>query len=146
MLQVFLEKPAGFNERVQVGASYVECEGKILLLKISAHKSEGGFWGVPAGKMEAGETPFQTAKRELSEETSIEALEMKSLGPLYMRKPHIDYVYHLFHVKFAGRPKVLLSKEHVDFAWVDLKEIESLPLMVGAKEGLDRFLSWFQNT
>lgn len=45
-------------------------------------------WELPAGKLEAGEDPFEAAKRELSEECGVTADEYIDLGVLY---PTVGY-------------------------------------------------------
>jgi 8-oxo-dGTP pyrophosphatase MutT (NUDIX family) len=51
------------------------------------------MWGVPAGKLEQGETPEVAARRELLEETGIQltsASRIAYLETLYIRKPDLD--------------------------------------------------------
>jgi len=43
-------------------------QGKILLLKIPAWGGSPGYWDLPGGRMDPGETFVQTLKRELKEE------------------------------------------------------------------------------
>jgi len=46
------------------------------------------IWELPAGKLEAGEDPFEAAKRELSEECGVTADEYLDLGVVY---PTVGY-------------------------------------------------------
>ena len=46
------------------------------------------LWELPAGKLEAGEDPFEAAKRELTEECGITAGDYTNLGILY---PTVGY-------------------------------------------------------
>lgn len=43
-------------------------DGKILLLKIPAWGGNPGYWDMPGGRMDPGETFEQTLRRELAEE------------------------------------------------------------------------------
>lgn len=136
---VYQQKPKDFNPKVQVAAVYVNVDGKLLILELSPNKQEKGAWGVPAGKSEMGEMLVQTAKRELFEETGIDIESesaFRSFGELYIRKPDLDYVYHLFAIHLDSQPSIQLSLEHSSYRWVSRQEVESLPLMVGERPAL----------
>lgn len=141
-IEIYDEEPAAFNPRIQVAACYIEIDKKLLLLKGAQRKLEGGSWGVPAGKLEANETPQQCACRELFEETGIsiaKPIQIHSLGALYMRKPFFDYVYHLFRVVLVKMPNVSLSDEHEQFLWASMQDIQKIQLMAGAQEALHKY-------
>lgn len=140
--EVYEKAPDTFSPRVQVAACYLEIDNKLLLLQAMPKKLEPGTWGVPAGKLEKNEVPEEAAKRELFEETGIAIThqsQIQSLGSLYIRRPDIDYVYHLFRVTLNELPHVHLSDEHQDYKWASTKDIEELPLMAGAKEALQKY-------
>lgn len=141
--EVYETKPQGFKAALETAACYLESDGQLLLLECSPSKPEPGKWGVPAGKLEGGETPQQAAKRELFEETGIltESSDLHAIGSLYIRKPGMDYVYHLFHITLRAKPKVRLSSEHPHYLWASPQEIETLPLMAGALEALQKYRS-----
>lgn len=140
---VYEQKPNDFKPQVEVVATYVNFNGKVLLLQLAPNKREAGCWGVPAGKLEVKELPIRGARRELFEETGIQAdvEDFRSLGALYIRKPDIDYIYHLFSVDLSVQPSVILSSEHVSYKWVSRDEAGNLPLMQGALQALDTYLS-----
>ncbi|MDP1836551.1 MAG: NUDIX hydrolase [Chlamydiales bacterium] len=143
---VFEKPPLDFAATLEVVATYVHLDGKVLFLKLSPNKREAGKWGVPAGKLDAGETPVVGAKRELFEETGldIDVSLFKSLKALYMRKPDMDYIYHLFSVNVTQPSQIYLSPEHCTYQWVTQSEAHSLPLMGGAKEPLDIYFKTLQ--
>lgn len=141
--EVYETKPQGFKAAMEIAACYLEIDGQLLLLECASSKSEPGKWGVPAGKLEIGETPEQAAKRELFEETGIlaESSDIHAIGSLYIRKPDIDYVYHLFQITLKAKPEVRLSSEHTNHLWAIQQEIETLPLMAGALGALQKYRS-----
>lgn len=139
---MFTSPPEDFTPSVEVAAIYVEAMGRVLLLQIANHKKEGGFWGVPAGKIEKGETSIDGAARELFEETGIVIPAdhtLTSMGSIYFRKPTIDYIYHAFSLKFDDFPPVTLSDEHQNYRWITLEESQTLNLMAGGHEALNYY-------
>jgi len=139
--KVYDKIPNGFSPQVEVAAIYVNVDGKILLLQLADHKHEKGAWGVPAGKLEKHEEPLQGAKRELFEETgiNIELQDLQTLGALYIRKPGLDYTYHLFSLTLNVMPILSLSAEHCSHVWASREQALSLPLMNGAGHALDTY-------
>lgn len=140
-ISIYENRPGDFKPLVQVSACYVEVEGKILWLKRAADKLEGNRWGVPAGKLDPNETPEEAARRELFEETGIrlEHSLLRDLGALYIRKPEVDYVYHIFQILLDRAPMVSLSSEHLEYRWLPLDEAASVNLMSGAEEALQYY-------
>lgn len=141
-INVYSKMPEQFSPKVEVAAIYVNINNKILFLQLANHKNEKGSWGVPAGKLEANETPLHAAKRELFEETGISIKSddaFQSLGTLFMSKPELDYVYHFFGICLEAVPSLSLSDEHCSHAWISREEAETLPLMKGAKEALGAY-------
>ncbi len=57
----------------RVVAAYIEERGKVLVQQRPAHKARGGFWELPGGKVDPGESDADALKRELHEELSIKA-------------------------------------------------------------------------
>ena len=80
------------NPRIVVG-SIPEFEGKLLLCR-RAIEPRYGYWTLPAGFMENGETIAQGAARETLEEAGAEV----ELGPPFsmISVPHVNQV-HLFY-------------------------------------------------
>lgn len=143
MAKVLEQKPTDFSPSVEVAAVYVNVNGKLLLLELSSEKQEKGSFGVPAGKLDKGEDPLKGAKRELFEETGIATEQIEPLGQLYIRKPEMDYIYHVFSVHLSEYPNVHLSSEHSAFVWVSIPQAKQLPLMKGALPALDYYSSKF---
>ena len=140
MLIVSTNKPEDFNPSVEVAATYVTLSNTLLVLQLASYKDEAGFWGVPCGKLSSQESALIGAKRELYEETGIEAdSSFREIGKLYIKKPDVDYIYHTFSLVLDHEPSIQLSSEHTQYKWVPLDEAEELPLMKGAKEALQFF-------
>ena len=141
-VRVYKDPPINFTYYVQVAASYVEFNDRLLLLKRSELEFDRPVWGVPAGKVEADESVLNAAKRELFEETKIDypLSQFNEVGTLYIEKANWSYVYHMFHIKIYALPEVKLNSEHTDHKWVTHKEMFNMPLILGAAEIYDKYL------
>ena len=105
-----------------------------ILLLSRADKSN--FWQSVTGSLEQDESPFETAKREVLEETGIICnnflLEDWNLSHEYKIFSHWQYRYapgveynteHIFGLELPKKIPVTLSpNEHIDFKWVKLQE------------------------
>lgn len=140
-VQVYLLKPDDFNPKAYVTAVYVKSQEKYLFLQTAESKKEANKWGVPAGKLEKDELPEEGMRRELFEETGIQAPVIESLGLLYIRKPEIDYIFHIFGLALEEEPHVRISQEHMGYVWVDSEELKKLDLMGGAKEAFENYIT-----
>lgn len=71
-------------------------EDEVLLLRQFRHAAGGTIWEVPAGKLDAGESPGVCAARELEEEAGQRAGRVEKLGWIYTTPGFSDEVIHLF--------------------------------------------------
>ncbi|HZS47020.1 MAG TPA: NUDIX hydrolase [Blastocatellia bacterium] len=75
-------------------------DGRIVLTHQYRHTVKALTWALPAGKMDPGETPLQTAKRELREETGYTAKKLVLLKSLQVSASYATEIAHL--VKATG--------------------------------------------
>jgi ADP-ribose pyrophosphatase len=68
----------------------------IVLVKQYRHPVERDLWEVPAGMIERGEPPLETAKRELIEETGYRAERWRALWSMYTTPGFCEERIHLF--------------------------------------------------
>lgn len=130
-----------FKKVFDVTSLFLEHDGQILLLCRQDHKPQGNHWGVPAGKIDPGETPAGALLRELREETGIHLTEndLTDLGRYFVRYPDYDFVYYMYRTVLTGnRPVVVLDPSaHKDFVWIEPSKASSLLLMPGLDECID---------
>jgi 8-oxo-dGTP pyrophosphatase MutT (NUDIX family) len=74
-------------------------EGKILLVHLYRYPTQNAGWELPAGGVEAGETPLRAAKRELQEETGRKAENWQSVGMFESMNGMTDATAHVFIAK-----------------------------------------------
>lgn len=71
---------------VHPGASamvVLDDQNRIVLERQWRSPMDRAFWEIPAGKIDKGEDPFQTAVRELEEETGLQAENWVELGTIH---------------------------------------------------------------
>ena len=118
-----------------VSVAITDEQGRLLLLRRTP--ARGGFWQILTGRCEPGESPLQTAARELFEETGFapQLRDLRDLG--YTHAFALAGTARFaretaFAVQAGGEP--WLSDEHDAFRWCTLAE--ALPLL--PFEGLRR--------
>lgn len=72
---------------------------RIILIKQYRYAVKNTLYEIPAGTMEAGETPFQCAHRELTEETGYTAGRLEKLIQFYPSPGISSELMHLFLAK-----------------------------------------------
>ena len=70
--------------------------GEIVLVRQYRHAVGQDLWEVPAGMIERGEPPLETARRELIEETGYRAESLRFLFSLYTSPGFCNERIHLF--------------------------------------------------
>jgi ADP-ribose pyrophosphatase len=71
-------------------------DGRVLLERQFRYPHRREFIEVPAGKLEPGEPPLATAKRELMEETGYAAQEWARLGVMHPAIAYTDEAIEIF--------------------------------------------------
>lgn len=77
-------------------AAALDDRGRVCLLRQYRHAADGWIWELPAGKLEPDETPFSTARRELSEEAGVAADRWTELGIMHSSPGVLTEIIHLY--------------------------------------------------
>lgn len=114
------------------GVMFVAPDGDVLLLRRSpAEKNFGGHWALPGGGVEEGETAWDGAMREVSEEIGGPgddaifgaAFTGKKARLLDQRRTPTGMVFHTFAVPTEEKFVPRLNDEHVGYTWSSLKDL-----------------------
>ncbi len=108
-------------ERVALGAAaaILDDKGRVLLVR---HSYVRRNWELPGGAAEVGESPEQTAVREVTEETGLTVIPERVTGiysePRHRLGPALHFVLLCRREPADAEPR-LASNEIIDIAWVD---------------------------
>ena len=124
-------KKTGFWGESASGCIILAEDTKRLLFQLrSEHVLEPNTWSTWGGAMEPGESPEQTVKRELKEESGYSG-DMK-LIPLYIFEHKSGFKYYNYLAIVPHEFKAKLDFETKDYDWTTLDELPS-PLHFGLK-------------
>ena len=97
---------------------------EICLLSQWRHAVQETIWELPAGCLEVGEPPMQTAKRELEEEAGVIAKTWRELGKIYPSPGFSDEVLYLFEAKDISKGTLKLdAAEKLEAHWLPLEKV-----------------------
>lgn len=107
-------------------------ENKILLLKMQNRKKEI-FWELPGGRVDVGETEHQALMREIYEETGMQKVDnimhltmVRSVFRCYTENDiNVGLIFSIYTGQVKDE-KIILSPEHLDYAWVDQHEADQI--------------------
>ena len=113
-------------------------DGKVLLVR-RARSPAKGFYSLPGGRVEFGESLHQALKREVDEETGL-AIDIIGLAGWREVLPSTGGAGHYLIMSFAARwadKELVLNDELDDFRWLppdDLGRLGELKLTGGLEE------------
>lgn len=104
-------------------------DNKLILVEQYRKALERSIIEIPAGKIDPGEDPLQTAKRELEEETGYQANKMTYLQSFATSPGFADEIIHLYvaeELVVAENKLDLDEDEFVELMEVTIEEAEEL--------------------
>ena len=120
---------------------------KFLILKRNEKKLYEHLWQGVAGKIEKDEEAWQTAIRELKEETGLDPVKMfvaDHVSQFYERNGDRVILVPVFGIEVDSK-NVILSDEHIEYKWVDFKEAFDTLVWNGQKKGIQTVYNMVSN-
>ena len=120
---------------------------KFLILKRNEKKLYEHLWQGVAGKIEKDEEAWQTAIRELKEETGLDPLKMfvaDHVSQFYEKHGDRVNLVPVFGIEVDSK-NVILSDEHIEYKWVDFKEAFDTLVWNGQKKGIQTVYNMISN-
>jgi len=117
-------------------------KGYSFLLIKRADKLEKGYWAVPGGHVDKGETPYQCAQREAREEVGSVEINKK---PVYVFVHDADIGHrhkaHVFMGKVSGR--IRAGSDAKAIGWFTLKQMRNMNIANYTKQIINKLYSRF---
>ncbi|HOX17454.1 MAG TPA: (deoxy)nucleoside triphosphate pyrophosphohydrolase [Spirochaetales bacterium] len=112
-------------------------DGLVLVGRRKPGGELGGRWEFPGGKMEAGETPAETLRREYLEELGVEVEVGERLGVYEFSRGERRFTLEAWTVTLSEDARE--HPEHDELRWVTREGLEALDL-ADSDRGLLGFL------
>jgi 8-oxo-dGTP diphosphatase len=113
------------RDYIGVGVGAVILENDAVLLLKRKKSPEAGYWSIPGGRVEFGETVEAAIVREIKEELGCDAQVVMSMGVTnhIVEDEGVHWVSPRFLVKISGEPKNLEPDVHDDAQWFKISEL-----------------------
>jgi len=113
-------------------------QNQLLVLQRSEKTKGEGKWSLPGGAMEHNETPIDSIKREIMEETMLEVTDIKP----FALKSYSHKSDSVLIIGYKCKPKledVTLNWEHDNYKWLTKDEALKLELTADGKYFIEQF-------
>ena len=123
-------------------------ELEFLLLKRSPEQYYPNLWQMVTGKIKENETAYQSALREIKEETGLTPEKFwvaPTVNSFY--SPDKDYICLLpvFAARVKDECEIKLSKEHTEYKWLNPDEAKQLLAWDGQRKSVDVIVDYVLN-
>jgi ADP-ribose pyrophosphatase len=138
-----VEEPGGVRatrevvrHRGSVAMLAVSEDDRIVLVRQYRYAVDEALWELPAGRLDAGETPETGARRELLEEVGLEAATVEPLAVFYTTPGFCDELMHVFRASGLRQvPPQPEEDERIEPRWFGLDEALAMIDRGEIKEG-----------
>lgn len=116
---------------VRAGVAVLVANGESLLMLKRYGKHGSGTWSIPGGWMEYGESFFDTAAREVKEETSVdvEPVRVRHVTNDIFEDHGLHAVTIFVEARYAsGEPTITEPDKCLSVCWMPLRQLHELTL------------------
>ncbi|MBS4033839.1 MAG: NUDIX domain-containing protein [Ignavibacterium sp.] len=127
-----------------------ELNGRLefLLLKRSPVQYYPNIWQMVSGKVKPEEKAYDSALREIKEETGLTPLNywvVPNINSFYTADNDSITLVPVFAAIVKNDEKVLISNEHSEFGWFTPEEAKKKLAWAGQHRSVDIIVDYFQN-
>ena len=116
---------------------YLVKDNKVVVTKYKEENKKAGYYEIPGGKIEEGETSEQTAIREMKEETGLKIKNLKYKGKMIIEYPNRIFDFEVFICnECEGKPQ---DFEENTSEWIEINELLKKEKILSNIMILDRF-------
>lgn len=100
---------------------YLIKDNKVVVTKYKSGNKKEGYYDIPGGKIEEGETPEEESIRKVKEETGLKVKNQKYKGKMIIEYPNIIFSLSVFlSCEYEGEPKEV---EENSSEWIDIDKL-----------------------
>ena len=105
----------------------VDDKKRILLVRQFRLPAEKYLWELPAGSVDPGEKPLQTAKRELGEETGYKARRWQKLASFFVSPGYVQEKMTIYLATgLTAGVATPMDDERIETRWFTAKEVAAM--------------------
>ena len=133
------------NERIQkFSVKGIVCKnGKVFMLK-----DNKGIWELPGGKIDFGEHPLESLKREFLEELGVKEVKIGDVVNVWDFTVNVkSTIYHFIIIVYeceANLSNINISDEHLEYKWIKLDEIHKYSMRDGYIKSIEKYYKNYQ--
>lgn len=131
---------------MRVVGCFLEYNGKFVILLRHSHKPDGNTWGLPGGKVEAGESDTAATVRELYEETGYQpdSKQLQHIGNFdFVSSRGQAYTYVAYRLTLQQPIDIRLEAgSHSAYEWVSPEECYAKQDLITDLDSLLRLIGY----
>jgi ADP-ribose pyrophosphatase len=102
----------------------ITAAGEVILVSQYRIGAQGSLLELPAGVMDSGESPLESARRELREETGLDSELIIPLGGFYMVPGYSsEYMSAFLALELSPGPLAKDEDEFLELSWLPVAEV-----------------------
>jgi len=122
---------------------------EFLLMKRALNQIYAGVWQMVTGSNENCEKAFETAVREIKEETNLSPIGfwiVPNVNPFYSATDDSINMVPVFVTEVKRNSNVTLSSEHTEYLWCSKEEAKEMLAWPGQRKSVDIISEYFSNS
>ncbi|MCS6969054.1 MAG: (deoxy)nucleoside triphosphate pyrophosphohydrolase [Cytophagales bacterium] len=124
-----------------VACAVIISKGRVLAAQRALHRSHGGLWEFPGGKIHPNETAEACISREIAEELGARVRLVARLPDCLYHYPHQSVCLIPF-VCYAEDPAAFQPLEHQAIHWCTDEELTHLNWCAADRLVLQQYIAW----